>query len=775
MNLLSKLSSVLPFGKKEQLPEYFFALNISTNQLTAALWSLRGKYLEVLETVSEVYHSEEDLTSIIDVLLDKVLGNKEVKVEKILFGVPETWLLDEDLKDEYLKLLRNVVKQLELQPMAYVSTSHALIHFLEKREGVPTTAILVGFEQKHITVTVVRAGKLDGTKVIERSSNIGMDTEKTLLAFTQVETLPSKILIYAQTEDFAKLEKIRGELMSFQWMSKLSFLHFPKIESLEEDIEIKSVCFAGGFEIDNDVVFITKPKTATLSKPIPKEVEEEEIQPELGAEMGKDQPVVDLRITEETHAQSTGFVVGDVSEEEESGLEEGEEAEKEKEVAVAGEIKIGGESNLMEVDSDSIGVEDEEATYDHGQKAVTKQSSKQELDLPKRPSRFSFPVMGRIIPKSGRSIFILLVIILIVASLVAAYIFVPKADIKIFVEPRDLEKDSQVTADPKQKTIDEERKIIPGQIVETEVSGTEKGLATGTKDIGDPAKGVVVIRNKTDEEKKLSKGAILVSPSGLKFALDTSVNIASRSAEDGTYGKANANVVAQNIGAEGNLPSGTDLKFASISENQLTAKSEGNFSGGTSKKVTVVSDSDQKKLLAQVASNLRKDAQQKLQEKLPDKKVLEEALSEEIVKKSFNKNVNDQANEFSLTLTVRFKGTSFDDKDLKQIVSDLVTTQVPEGFQLSLQDSETQADVSKLEDDGKLIFLARFKAKMIPKLDVEKIKKEIRGKTLKEAAEIIKGIDNVLGSEIKVNPTLSPIFQNLPILSRNINVEVGFK
>ena len=191
--------------------------------------------------------------------------------------------------------------------------------------------------------------------------------------------------------------------------------------------------------------------------------------------------------------------------------------------------------------------------------------------------------------------------------------------------------------------------------------------------------------------------------------------------------------------------------------------------------MTVVSDEDQKKLLAQVASNLRKQAQQKLQEKLPDKKVLEEALSEQIVKKRFSKNINDQANEFSLDLTIRFKGTAYDDKDLKQLVSELVTTQVPQGFQLSLQDTETQSDVSKLEDDGKLIFLARFSAKLTPKLDIEKIKKEIRGKNVQQASEILKSIDNVLDAEITFSPTLPSVLQFLPLLEKNINVEVGFK
>lgn len=747
MDLLSKLTNRLPFGKKKELSQYYFALKIGSDHLTAALWSLEGTKLQVLESASAEYKSE-DLVGTTDALLDKVLGIRQLVVEKILFGVPQSWLLDDDLKEEYLNLLRSAVKELELQPMAYVATSHALIHFLEKQENVPTTAILVGIESNHLAVTVTRAGKLDGTKILTRSSNIGVDIEKALLTFTQVETLPSKILIFASGIDFGKLEKIKNELLSYQWMSKLSFLHFPKIEILDEDIEINSICFAGGFEINNNVTFSARLKSATVTKPLEEMMEGQAID------------------HEEEESQNIGFVVGDVSEREKrkGESESVEEGDREKEVTVAEELQENTESNLK-------GENEEVDNLDYQQKAIMPQ---------KDGYRFPFKVWENLlstkfIPRSRRKILLLSVVILIILGILSAYLFVPKAQVKVFVEPKILEKQSEITADPKQKTADQDKKIIPGQIVETEISGSDKGQASGTKEIGDPAKGVVAIRNKTDQEKKLSKGTILTSAAGLKFILDTTVSIASRSAEDGTYGKATADVVAQNIGAEGNLPSGTDLTIANFSQDQLIAKSEGNFSGGTSKKVTVVSDVDQKKLLSQVVSNLRKQAQQKLQEKLPDKKVLEEALAEQIVKKNFSKNINDQAAEFSLNLTVNFKGTAFDDKDLKQIVSQLVTTEVPEGYEFSLQDSETQSDVSKLEDDGRLIFLARFKAKLIPKLDTDKIKRGIRGRPLTQAVEILKGIDNILDAEITISLPLPQILQIVPFFEKNIKVEVGVK
>ncbi|MBI2315356.1 hypothetical protein HYU93_04875, partial [Candidatus Daviesbacteria bacterium] len=364
---------------------------------------------------------------------------------------------------------------------------------------------------------------------------------------------------------------------------------------------------------------------------------------------------------------------------------------------------------------------------------------------------------------------------------VIGFVVFLKADIKVFVEPTILAEDAQIIADPNQKTVDEENKIIPGQVVNAEVSGSTKDTASGKKQIGDPAKGTIIIYNKTFESKSLSKGTQISGLGNMKFTLDTSVTIASQSAtqSDGgtsiTYGKANTTVTASLIGADGNLPSGSEFAIAGFSADKLAAKSEGNFAGGTSKEVTVVSSEDQQRAFASLTSDLRKQAQQKLQEQYQDKKILEEALSENIAKKSYSKNINDQANEFSLNMTIKFKGTAFSDVDLRTIVSKLVNTQVPDGFLLDLSETETQADVSELKKDGKLVFLARFKAKLIPKIDTDKLKDQIKFKTPGQVTNILKGTDHILGSEISLIPNLPAMLARLPILTKNIRVEVGLK
>lgn len=766
MSFFDKLTAFLPSGRKDEPKEYFFALNIGLEKLTGALWVIEGKSLKVLEIASQNYSSNSEIVSVTDRLLDQVLGLREIEPQKILFGVPDSWILDDNLKDEYLKLLRSLVKELELTPMAYVATSHAIIHFLEKQEGIPTTAVLVGLQKLHLIVTVVRAGKLDGVKAVTRGESAGSDIEKALLSFTDVGTLPSKILLYGM-----EAEQLRPRLLSFSWMSKLNFLHFPKIEVLEDNLEIKGICLAGGSEINSDIKFVGRSSNKSPVKSTFISGDEEVVKKNIDKEK---EEIVD-EAKESSQAQETdesthdktkepepvqggddfGFVVGDVADQIKSEDRRISESEKEDDYSAAENFE------RQERGQELVVPQERSLEIDDFEREITPPVEHQRQTHKKK---FSFT-----------SLVILLAVISTIAFAGAAYAFLSQATVKIFVEPEVLEKDAQVVADPNQKSVNEDGKIIPGQIVETEVSGSAKDSASGKRQIGDPSKGTVTIRNKTDSGVTLSKGTVISQSEGLKFSLDLSVNVASRSAEDGTWGKATGTVTALSIGADGNLPSGSDFTVAGYGTDKVIAKSEGNFSGGTSKDVTVVSSEDQQKLLAKLSSDLRQQAQQKLQEKFPGKKILEEALSEKITSKSYSKNINDQASEFSLNMTVRFKGTAFEDQDLKLIVSKLINTQVPEGFELDLAETETQADISKLEKDGKLIFLARFKAKLLPKIDTEKIKNEIKFKAPAEVIEQLKGMDNVLGSEIKITPDLPEPLRRLPLLSKNIKIEVGLK
>lgn len=708
MSVLGDLAAKLPGMKAAAPAERFFGLNIGSENLTAGLWVIESGKVQVLSEASEKYSNQEEIVDITDRLLDSVLLNSPVEPAKILFGVPDSWLQDEDLKEPYLKFLKTLIKELELTPMAYVATSHALVHFLEKRDGSPLTGILVGIGKKFVTITLSRAGKIDGSIALERGESLGADVEKGISHVVKGEVLPAKILLYGQ----GNLDAQKSELTSYPWMSSLSFLHMPKIEIAPDNLELNSIVFAGAVELIPTVKFddVAAVKPSGIVSHMKEDLPE---------------PVIE--------SGDFGFVAGDVA------------TEKEEDDFVEDEV----ESNLRFPPN------------------VTPINE----EIPLAVKRIKMP--------SFLSSKILLGIGVVMVAIVAAYVLLPKARVMVYVEPRILEKETQVIASPAIKEVDKDKQQIPGEIVDVTVTGSSTDQASGKKQIGDPAKGVVVIRNKLDASKVVAAGTVLTGSGGVKFKLDTTVNIASRSADDGTWAKANGNVTAVEIGSDGNLPSGADLSIVGFSQDQLVAKTEGNFSGGTSKDVTVVSSDDQKRLLASLTADLRKKATEQLQAKLDQegkgKKVLQETLTEEVTKKTYSKNVNDQSSTFSLDVNVKYKGTTFNDADLRTIVAKLVETNIPDDFTLSLNDATTESSVSKIDKDGKVTFTAKFRAKLMPKMDTDKIRQQIIGKSPQGASDVIKSYQNVLGADITLTPPLPGFLQRLPILSRNITVTVGLK
>lgn len=734
MNWFDKLPKFLPFFPKSQESEYFFAINIEPSQVTGAIWGVDGKKLHLVSTATSPYQSEDDLIEAANLSLDEALANFQPEPTKVLFGVPDSWLQDDVLKEDRLKLLQKLIKELDISPLAYVSTTSAVCHLLQKEQGVPTTAVLVQVADP-LTVAVVKGGKIVALKEQKRSANLPDDIEKILLSFSGIEVLPSKILLYGS----GNLNKYQEELTSFSWMSQLPFLHLPKIETLDQTVTIEAICLAGAAEINPEVVY----------------------QP------GETASQIDLVQPAKKDLSELGFVAGD----------------------------IASQRKPDEVKADWS---DEVSAYPDQPRAVAPvtppEEYEEEIDqdmttgggLPERIRRLwqnLWQLLSQLLGRGGKKTLIIpmLVLILIIAGLV----LLPKAKVTVFIEMQVLERDTQVVADPNIKQVDEVSKKIPGKIVETEVTGSSKASATGKKQVGDPAKGKVIIYNKTTSPKSLSSGTILVGSNNIKFNLDTSVQIASQSSQVRadfttiiTPGRTESvGATALSIGPEGNIAAGSELSVNGSSTDQLVAKVDQAFSGGVSRDVTVVTSDDQNKLLAQLASELRKKAQEQIQTKLAaDLKVLEEGLSEQIAKKSFSKNINDQAQEFSLSLTVRFKGVAYSESDLKLIVSKLVETNVPAGFELDLTQTETQADVAKVDKDGKLVFLAKFRAKLKPKLEKEQLQKELVGKTPDQAAAKLKEVSSVIGSDIQIVPSI-PIkaLQRLPLFASNIEIEVAAK
>lgn len=701
MDFLKNLASRIPFinsGEGEYIENYF-SITVLTSIITSSIWQAHNKKVEILGSGSANYQGQEDLIDKVGLSIDHAVGESPIEPKKVLFGVPASWSSDDNLKEDKLRILKKIVSEYDLEPLAFVTVAHAISHYLHAKEGILPTGILLGIGET-LEITILKAGKILDTKEIKRSDHLFDDLEKTLASFESVEVLPAKIVFYP-TKEGENLEKLKDELISFPWMNRLSFLHFPKIDFLTDEKLNEAVVFAGAFEIDPEV---------KLDKSF--------------------SGVVDISVP-----------------------------------PVPAVVK--------EVETAVVGVPSQIENFAQSRIPLWALPYIQRL----KDLRYKLPVG---FSTSGKG---WLIIPGVLFSLILAFLFLIKAEVTVYVDPKVIENRSEVTADPGVDSIDETRSVIPGKIVSTSVSLSDKAPATGQKEIGNSAKGAVVIYNLTSQPVSFSQGTQLTN-GDKRFTLDTSVQIASQSstvAADFTTvikpGKSDpVGVTASLIGPDSNIPAGTELSIGSHNKSSVVAKVDTALSGGTSKTVQVVTSEDQKKLQAKVLSELKNSAVGAIQGKLTgDQKVIAEGLNVMDASYKFSKQPNDQASEFSLNANVTFQGTAYSDSDLKMMVSKLVSTTIPEGFELNLQGSETQADVSKVDKNGKITFTAKFIAKLLPKMDQDLLKSKVRGKFVPSAISSLKSTENVIDAAVVLTPAIPSNFGIMPLLNNNITITVAPK
>lgn len=240
-SILSKILS------KEERLDYFLALEICQDKVKTAACEIKKGEVEVLAIGEKEYSgSWEEATLAADEAIAQVEEKfvAETTVSKVVLGLPTEYTKDGKIEESQLVHIKDLLAKLSLAPLGFVEIPQALIHFLQKQEGGPQSLILVRIGQS-LTVSLVRVGKISHNITVPRTDNLAFDIEKVITSFAGVEVLPSRILLYNGDD----LEKLRQELISHPWLTRASFLHFPKIEVAPWDLDIKAVAFAGASEI----------------------------------------------------------------------------------------------------------------------------------------------------------------------------------------------------------------------------------------------------------------------------------------------------------------------------------------------------------------------------------------------------------------------------------------------------------------------------------------------------------------------------------------------
>lgn len=365
--------------------------------------------------------------------------------------------------------------------------------------------------------------------------------------------------------------------------------------------------------------------------------------------------------------------------------------------------------------------------------------------------------------------------------LLGAYVVfaLPKADVKIIVEQRPLEREATLTASTLVSQIDVDARKIPAQTKTSTQSGSKKATATGTKTAGTQAKGTTTIYNKTVSNKTFPAGTKITKTGSspvLQFTLDEAVTVPAATIDAEfvvTPGKKDVGVTAAAIGPEYNLEANTVFDIVGTPSSDASGKNNSPFSGGSKRDIQVVAQADLDKLLEDLSKELTDKARQEIESQgTTDDKVIDKAMKATVTSSTYDKKVGEEASEVSLDLTSSITATVYNAQDLKEILSKTLEQAAPEGYEVSQDGIETSAELSAVEANGDLIFIGRIRANLIPKFDKDELIRNLSGKKPQAAETYLKAIPSVVSYQVNIWPNLPAALQAFPRDTKRIKIQV---
>jgi len=335
-------------------------------------------------------------------------------------------------------------------------------------------------------------------------------------------------------------------------------------------------------------------------------------------------------------------------------------------------------------------------------------------------------------------------------------LFFAKVDIFIQQNPVDFNENFNITLDPQTNVASKTFNLSIGASLPT----------TGTREVGQKAKGQVTIFNKSDRSISVNSGLIIVDTTGKIFKTTNNVLLPASTYNLDTgvinMGQVKAAVAAQNIGPEYNLASNQNL---TIKDNtNLLVKSSSKFTGGTREKIAIVTQTDKNNLLESAKQLLKERANIDINsQKSPQNSILDSTMVFTNQKTVFNREVGEVADILSLDLSSK---VSFLYLDLAQ-KQNLISTLFSQKETLSILDKNS-AVVSLNYVPGKLTLTGKAN----PKINIDQLKPKLLGKKESEIKSVLNSVPKYYQHHLTNSLWFLNLLHRLPVKSKLINIIV---
>ncbi len=352
-----------------------------------------------------------------------------------------------------------------------------------------------------------------------------------------------------------------------------------------------------------------------------------------------------------------------------------------------------------------------------------------------------------------------------------AWWYLPKATVTVYISPKQQEESVTLFIDPSASSVNVEDNILPGNVKKVSVSGERTASTTGEKTVGEKAKGSVEVRNGTSSPVRVVAGTVLVSANDLNFVADNTASV-SAALSPTEPGKATIDVTAEDIGSEYNLAKDEVFTVGSHDKAEVDAVSLSDFSGGTSREISVVSSSDTKNLQDELEEELLEKAIEEISQDLDsEEELVEKSITISDSEASFSDKVDDEASTLKLSLSLDVEGVVAKSDDIFKMVEDIIGEKVPSGYVLRDEQVDTTFNYVG-EEDGVYEIDLRFKANLLPEVNPDEVTEKIVGRYPGVAQDYLTSIPGFTRAEVVLVPRLPGRLGSLPRVEKNITIVV---
>lgn len=352
-----------------------------------------------------------------------------------------------------------------------------------------------------------------------------------------------------------------------------------------------------------------------------------------------------------------------------------------------------------------------------------------------------------------------LVVILI---LIAAFLILPKVDVKLKVKSEKYEGNTDVQISSEQAT-SIESKIFPGKLIDTSKEKEEKFPTTGKKNLGGKASGTITLYNNLDSNTHALAAGTKLSSSSKTFVLKNSVSVPGATVQNLKIvpGSVAAEIEAENPGEESNVKAGrfTIVGLSASQQEAIYGQSNQDLTGGFSKEVQIVSQNDYDQAKSKLTQELNDELKKELESQAVDMVILDGSEQTDLVQETPSAQVEAEATEFSLKIKERLRAMVFDRESFNQFVIKILETQIDASKMLSLgpNDSILPKVKEKKYDQNSLFLATETTAQMSSRVDIQKTKENLLGKSKNQAQDYLKNLNGVDSAEIIYIPSWWPI------------------